>query len=426
MSSSTCVCMVSDCFLPSLGGVEVHIFQLSQHLRRLGYKVIVVTHARGARRGIRYMSDGLKVFYLPFIPFLDNCTLPTLWSSLPLFHQVLSREGCDVVHGHQATSTLALECMLHASVLGLRTVFTDHSCFSFADGASIHTNKLLKYFLAHVDSCISVSHTNRENLVLRANLAPEKIYVIPNAIDGTCFVPDPEKRPLPPTVNVVAINRLTHRKGIDLLADVIPIVCRMRPDVQWTIGGDGPKRAVLEDMIDAHSLHDRVFLLGMLPHDQVREVLKTAHVFVNCSLTEAFCIAIVEAACAGCQVVATDVGGVHEVLPPDILHLAPASSAGLAGEVLRATDVCRQRNPHAVHARAVKMYDWGRVARRTSQVYLAVMDAPDVALKDRVGSVLGRGKVAGPIFAVMLVLTSLLCRLLGLLFPHRCSLSRAR
>mmetsp|Transcript_73072 Transcript_73072/g.167572 ORF Transcript_73072/g.167572 Transcript_73072/m.167572 type:complete len:426 (+) Transcript_73072:1286-2563(+) len=421
MPAPTCICMVSDCFLPSLGGVEVHIFQLSQCLRQLGYKVIVVTHARGCRTGIRYMSDGLKVFYLPFVPFLDNCTLPTLWSSLPLFRQVLFREGVDIVHGHQATSTLALECMLHAAVMGLRTVFTDHSCFSFADAASIHANKLLKYFLAHVDSCISVSHTNRENLVLRANLAPEDIYVIPNAIDGSCFVPDPQKRPSAPIVNVVAINRLTHRKGIDLLADVIPIVCRSSTDVKWTIGGDGPKRAVLEDMIDAHALHDRVVLLGMLPHDKVRDVLKTAHVFVNCSLTEAFCIAIVEAACAGCQVVATDVGGVHEVLPPDILHLAPASAADLAAEVLRATDICRERDPHAVHQRAVQMYNWSMVAERTSSVYLAVISGPSVSLGDRVAAVARRGTVAGPIFALMLVLTSLLHRLLAVLFPYRCS-----
>ena len=53
--------MVSDFFYPNSGGVEAHIFQLSQCLLALGHKVIVVTHNYGDRVGIRYMTGGLKV-----------------------------------------------------------------------------------------------------------------------------------------------------------------------------------------------------------------------------------------------------------------------------------------------------------------------------------------------------------------------------
>ena len=53
--------MVSDFFYPNLGGVESHIFILSQCLLKLGHKVIVVTHSYGNRVGIRYMTNGLKV-----------------------------------------------------------------------------------------------------------------------------------------------------------------------------------------------------------------------------------------------------------------------------------------------------------------------------------------------------------------------------
>jgi len=48
-------------------------------------------------------------------------------------------------------------------------------------------------------------------------------------------------------------------------------------------------------------LHDRVELLGAVPHKNVRDVLIRGHIFLNCSLTEAFCIAILEAAwCVQC------------------------------------------------------------------------------------------------------------------------------
>lgn len=52
--------MVSDFFYPNVGGVEEHIFQLSQCLLGRGHKVIVLTHVYGDRRGVRHMTNGLK------------------------------------------------------------------------------------------------------------------------------------------------------------------------------------------------------------------------------------------------------------------------------------------------------------------------------------------------------------------------------
>jgi len=69
-------------------------------------------------------------------------------------------------------------------------------------------------------------------------------------------------------------------------------------------------------------LHKRVELLGGLTHEKVRDVLCRGHIFLNTSLTESFCIAILEAACCGLLIVSTDVGGVPEVLPPHMAYLA--------------------------------------------------------------------------------------------------------
>lgn len=61
----TFICsMVSDFFYPNMGGVEEHIFNLSQCLISRGHKVIVMTHSYGERIGVRYMTNGLKVWIL--------------------------------------------------------------------------------------------------------------------------------------------------------------------------------------------------------------------------------------------------------------------------------------------------------------------------------------------------------------------------
>jgi phosphatidylinositol glycan class A protein len=88
----------------------------------------------------------------------------------------------------KAFSTLAHETMFHARILKIKTVFTDHSLFGFADASSILTNKILEYSIANCDHVICVSNTCRENTFLRANIKDAGLVsVIPNAIDRLIF-----------------------------------------------------------------------------------------------------------------------------------------------------------------------------------------------------------------------------------------------
>ena len=59
----------------------------------------------------------------------------------------------------QAFSALCHEGILHAGTMGVKTVFTDHSLFGFADGSSIVTNKFLEVILTDIDHVICVSYT---------------------------------------------------------------------------------------------------------------------------------------------------------------------------------------------------------------------------------------------------------------------------
>ncbi|XP_055958195.1 phosphatidylinositol N-acetylglucosaminyltransferase subunit A [Patella vulgata] len=305
------ICMISDFFFPNMGGVESHIYQLSQCLLDLGHKVIVVTHMYGKkRRGIRYLSNGLKVYYLPFPPFYNQCILPTMYVTFPLLRNIYIREEITIVHGHSSFSTLAHEGMLHARTMGIPTVFTDHSLFGFADASSIVTNEILRFSLGDCTHVICVSHTSKENTVLRAQIKPDNVSVIPNAVDATMFTPDPSQRN-PNKITIVLVSRLVYRKGIDLLAGIIPKITQKYPDVQFLIGGSGPKELILEEVREQYQLHDRVQLQGALEHSQVRDVLVQGDILLNTSLTEAFCIAIVEAACCGLKVVSTNAGGLY-------------------------------------------------------------------------------------------------------------------
>ena len=96
-------------------------------------------------------------------------------------------------------------------------------------------NKALKFSLADVQRVICVSHTSRENTVLRACIPPSHVYVIPNAVDVNNFYVDEELKDLDTKDRtIVVMSRLVYRKGIDLLVRYVfrlglVIVCVMHP-----------------------------------------------------------------------------------------------------------------------------------------------------------------------------------------------------
>ncbi|KAI2598732.1 phosphatidylinositol glycan anchor biosynthesis class A [Homo sapiens] len=209
------ICMVSDFFYPNMGGVESHIYQLSQCLIERGHKVIIVTHAYGNRKGIRYLTSGLKVYYLPLKVMYNQSTATTLFHSLPLLRYIFVRERVTIIHSHSSFSAMAHDALFHAKTMGLQTVFTDHSLFGFADVSSVLTNKLLTVSLCDTNHIICVSYTSKENTVLRAALNPEIVSVIPNAVDPTDFTPDPFRRH--DSITIVVVSRLVYRKdGVSL------------------------------------------------------------------------------------------------------------------------------------------------------------------------------------------------------------------
>jgi len=447
------IVMASDFFFPRVGGVEQHIWSLSQCLLAAGHRVCVVTGryaapasggggccARGGgggggggsapRVGVRYMAGGLRVYHLPHAPMADQASLPTYFALLPLLRAIFLRERATVAHGHAATSVFTHDFILAARSLGLPAVFTDHSLFGSRDFAAINVNKYLTFALRDVQAVITVSRAAADNVCARAAVARELVHTIPNAIDAAKFAP-PAAPPPPPRararagappapVTIVLVSRLVPRKGVALAAAVIERACARWPHVRFVVGGDGPERPRLAAAA-ARVGGGRVELLGAVPHARVRDVLARGAIFLNTSLTESFCIAVLEAAAAGCHVVATAVGGVPEVLPAHMMTLAAPD----ADDVLRALGEALARAPRAggaaaQHAEVAALYSWPAVAARTAAVYAAVRAAPRAPLAARLARLAcggGAGALFGPLTAVLAALVQLMALALDVLAP---------
>ncbi|ESL05296.1 N-acetylglucosaminyl-phosphatidylinositol biosynthetic protein [Trypanosoma rangeli SC58] len=422
------VALVSDFFFPGFGGVEVHIYNVAQCLMRRGHKVVVITRAYGDICGVRYFTNGMKVYYLPLLAVKlppGSVTLPTWFLSFPLLRSVFIRERITVVHGHQTTSNLCHEALFHAGTLGLKTCFTDHSLFGFADAASIHINKVLEWSLRNVDQVICVSNTSKENTVLRARIEPERVSVIPNATDTSVFTPpeDMKYKSWASKVDkegltIVVIARLVYRKGSDLFVDVIPEICKRHPEIKWIIGGDGPRKSQIQQMIERHNLMDRVKMLGPLTHSEVRSVLNQGQIFLNCSLTEAFCIALIEAASCGMLGVSTRVGGVPEVLPPHMLLLAEPDPASITAALEEAIVRVPYLSPWEIHESVRRFYSWDWVAERTERVYDRIVSTTTPSMYERLMKYASVGLLYGIICWLLCAIDWILCRFLDYWCPE--------
>ncbi|KAJ7098258.1 glycosyltransferase family 4 protein [Mycena epipterygia] len=433
------IAMITDFFHPNVGGVENHVYMLSANLIRKGHKVIVITHSHQPDRvGVRWLVPSLKVYYIPFVPIASSATLPQFFTFHPYLRTILIREHIHLIHSHASLSSLGHEGILHSHLLGVRTVFTDHSLFGFDDAASILTNKLMAGSLKNVDAVICVSHTGRENTVLRGELfekydedsdvisvgkgvrksVRKSVYVIPNALVPEQFQPCPPKSS--DTITIVVLSRLAFRKGIDLLVATAPRICAAFPNVRFIVGGDGPKLIDVLQMREKHLLQDRIKLLGSVSHTDVRSVLVQGSIFMNTSLTDSFGISTLEAACAGLYVVSTRVGGIPEILPKDMISFANPDEDDVCRAVGEAIQIVSEgkHDPLLAHERIKPLYNWNQIAERTEAVYDAVLKSPQMELWERMRRTMQLGLFAGPIYTIILIVDCLFFLLLEWWMPR--------
>lgn len=116
---------------------------------------------------------------------------------------------------------------------------------------------------------------------------------------------------------------------------------------------------------------------------------------MNTSLTESFCIAVLEAACCGLMVVSTDVGGVPEVLPPNMALLAKPVVEDLVAQLDHAISIVKETDTSEFYNVCTSIYSWQQVAKRTENVYDFVYNQPYANQLSRIKTALCSGLFMG-------------------------------
>jgi phosphatidylinositol glycan class A protein len=143
------------------------------------------------------------------------------------------------------------------------------------------------------------------------------------------------------------------------------------------------------------------------------------NLYLNTSLTESFCIAIVEAASTGLYTIATDVGGVGEVLPDNMVKLVNADKDSIIKGIKESIEMYEniKNNTNDFNAVLKDAYNWDKVAHKTIQVYNKAMMVKDRSYITRIKKLLAIGRISGVFQVCLIVLDYLLLIFLTLYQP---------
>jgi starch synthase len=370
------------------GGAGVHVTELVAQLRRL---CAVDVHCMGAPRPGAFAHQPDPRFHGA------NPALATLSSDLAMAN---AAAAATVVHSHTWYTGLAGH--LAALLYDIPHVLTAHSleplrpwkAEQLGGGYRVSTWVEHTAVLA-ADAVIAVSNGMRED-VLRVYpaLDPSLVHVIRNGIDTDVWYPAGPVRTgsalaalgVDPNRPIVAfVGRITRQKGVPHL---VAAAHQFSPDVQLVLCAGAPDTPEIADEVRtavAELARNRTgvfWIREMLPIDSIREILSAATVFVCPSVYEPLGIVNLEAMACATAVVASDVGGIPEVIADGITGLLvrydaddPAGyQTGLAKAVneLVADPARAKRYGRAGRLRCIEEFSWAHVAEQTLGIYRKV------------------------------------------------------
>lgn len=320
--------------------------------------------------------DGLwvrhpRTLYVPRLPSLSPVLLAG--SLLPV---VLPYRGkVDVVLGAWAYPDGCAAVAL-ARMLGVPAVIKLHGSDVNVLSEQPVPRIYMRRLLPRASRIVAVSRALGRR-VASLGVDPGRIEVVYNGIDPNLFhlrdrAEAREVLGLPASERIILyVGNVLETKGVLDLAAAFELVSARQPSTSLVIVGDGAARAQCEEV--AQRLGPRMRLVGGRPLDEIGTWMAACDVLTLPSWNEGTPNVILEAFACGRRVVATDVGGIPDLIDSDLLgEMVPVRSPdALADALARATE--RDYDPVAI-ATAGARGDWPASAARLHDVLRAAVD----------------------------------------------------
>jgi glycosyltransferase involved in cell wall biosynthesis len=343
----TSLCIVTHTFLPHVGGIERVVYEQCKRLRQKQFEPMVVTHRNYTDKN--YVFDGIRVRCYDSVNIGFRLGIPYAIpqiTSLKTFLESVKSSDLIHVHGHPYLSSFLAAKI--AKKYSKPLVLTQHNTF-IEYGSSLwdHVEWLNDYaigkqVLKEADKIVVVSNATG-NYVLSLGADPEKIRVLHNGVDVNRF------RPLNGVKNemrkklgiskdssvVLTVRRLVYKNGIDTLIESAKKATKKNPRLVFLVVGKGPDFEKVKEKIEQLGMQKNFRLTGFISDEDLPFYYNIADFFVLPSKSgEGLPLVALEAMACGVPVIATNVGGISEVMKEDYGKLVPPNSPDSLAEAI--------------------------------------------------------------------------------------------
>jgi L-malate glycosyltransferase len=369
---------------PTYGGSGVVASELALTLAERGHTVHLFSHDVPPR--LARKSGPVQVHVAQGFPYPLFHSTPHDLAITSTILEIHRSEGIDVLHAHYALPHAVSAYLARSAAIadgGRRApkiVTTLHGTDITLVGNDPSYAPLTQFVIEQSDAVTAVSENlakrTRENFC-RAPLHGCAIEVIPNGVDTELFHPSKGEGKRPEMPQVVHVSNFRAVKRVPWLIEAFGRATR-DTGAHLTLVGDGPEQQAARAKVRDLGLEQRVTFTG--ERDALAEILATSDVFALSSSDESFGLSALEAMSSGTAVVATDVGGVREVVENGVTGLLSGADDldAFAANLKRTlTDRNFARTlGMAGRARAEQRFARETVVLRYESLYRRLLDTP--------------------------------------------------
>ncbi len=344
--SHTRLCIVTNEYLPQVGGIQMVVHAQNKWLLRKNYEPFVVSNRIQTPKS--YFVDGVKIECYESLNIGFRLGIPYVIPSLASAKTfVKAVKSCDIVHAHGHPYLTSVIMGKLAKKYSKPFVLTQHNTFIKYDNVFDHIEKINdliigKEALSEADKIITVSNATKD-YVMSLGAKQEKIRVLHNGVDLAHFRPIPGKKEemrrklgiSKDAFIALTVRRLVYKNGVDTLINAANIAVRKNPKISFLVVGKGPSQNCALARIHQLGIENSFRLAGFVSDEDLPSYYNAADVFVLPSKSgEGLPLVALEAMACGLPVIATDVGGIGEILTQEFGKLVPPNMPELLAEAI--------------------------------------------------------------------------------------------
>jgi N-acetyl-alpha-D-glucosaminyl L-malate synthase BshA len=363
---------------PTYGGSGVVATELGIELAARGHQVHFISYAPPVRLDPSLENVEFHEVEVSTYPLFDHAPY-TLSLSVKMLEVAQSAE-LDLLHVHYAIphSVSALLARAMAAPRRLPFITTLHGTDITLVGNDRSFLPITKFSIEQSDGITTISHYLKKKTIEEFDIQ-KPIEVIPNFVNCDLYRrrEDPALRAEWAPNGEPIVMHLSNFRPVKRVTDVVEIFALMREKIRakLVLIGDGPDRGAVEYLVRQKKLTKDVFLLGK--QDRVLDKLGVADLFLLPSDHESFGLAALEAMACEVPVIATEVGGVPEVIEHGVDgYMVPARDVAAAArfgvEILSRADRGREMGVRA-RANAERKYSSRDVIPHYENYYRQVL-----------------------------------------------------